>query len=231
MSVSLPVEPADEDRSPTGTVLRARRELAAAIRRGDYRPNQRLIESELTAALDVSRATLRSVLIALEQENYISLELNRSARVRQFSLAEAHEILETREILESAAAGLAATRILPEECDRLDELMALMAEADRAGDTEAYSSRNSEFHALVIAAARQPTLSRLLSSTPYPLVVKQFHNFEVRHPRPDTMAEHRAIVAALRIGDSAVAEAAMRHHVAAVRQGLALPDPAEGEQE
>ncbi|KAA9160080.1 GntR family transcriptional regulator [Amycolatopsis acidicola] len=229
MPASLPAEPADEDRSLTGTVLRARRELAAAIRRGDYRPNQRLIESELTAALDISRATLRSVLIALEQENYISLELNRSARVRQFSLEEAHGILETREILESAAAGLAAARILPEECDRLDELMASMADADRDGDAETYSRLNHEFHTLVITAARQPTLLRLLSATPYPLVVKQFHDFAVPHPRPDTMAEHRAIVAALRINDGEVAEAAMRHHIAAVRQGLALPDRAEGE--
>jgi len=221
MTINTPVEPIEESSQP-GTVLRARRELAAAIRRGDYQPNQRLVESELAATLGISRPTLRSVFVALEQENYISLERNRGARVRQFSPEEAIEILETREILESAAAGLAALRIQPEECRRLEAIGDRMVEADRRGDGDEYSACNREFHALVLASARQPTLARFIASTPYPLVMSQYRNIQTRHPRDGSLREHQAILAALWTGNKDAAEAAMRHHLAATRRALTL---------
>ena len=216
--------PADDaaDISPPGTVLRARRELAAAIRRGDYKPNQRLVESELTAALGISRPSLRAVFIALEQENYITLERNRGAKVRQFSPDEAIEILQAREIMEAALTGLAATKITEEECDRLDAIMRQMVEFDRLGEGQRYSACNKEFHALVLTAAHQPTLSQFLAATPYPLVMSQYRDLLTRHPRQGSLREHQAILAALRIGNSVAAEAAMRHHLAAARRALTL---------
>jgi DNA-binding GntR family transcriptional regulator len=85
-----------------------------------------------------------------------------------------------------------------------------------------YSACNREFHALVIAAARQPTLARFHAATPYPLVMSQYRNLQTRHPRDGSLREHQAILAALRIGNSAAAEAAMRHHLAEARQALTL---------
>lgn len=211
-----------DDSTEAGTVLRARRELAAAIRRGDYAPNQRLVESELTAALAISRATLRAVFIALEQENYISLEHNRGARVRQFSRSEAIEILDTRVILEAAAAGLAAARITDEECERLDDLVKRMADFDVEGEGARYSACNKEFHALVIAAARQPLLSKFIAATPYPLVMSQYRDMRARHPRAGSLYEHQAILAALRIRNSPAAEATMRAHLANARGALTI---------
>jgi DNA-binding GntR family transcriptional regulator len=171
-------------------VLRARRELAAAIRRGDYKPNQRLVESELTAVLGVSRPTLRAVFVALEQENYIMLERNRGARVRRFSHAEADEILEAREIIESAIAGLAATKITKHDCDELESIVTQMIEADRAGEGQRYSSCNRQFHARILAAANQPTLAQFLAATPYPLVMSQYRDLLTRHPREGSLREH-----------------------------------------
>jgi DNA-binding GntR family transcriptional regulator len=212
-----------DDSAEPGIVLRARRDLAAAIRRGDYKPNQRLVESELTAALAVSRATLRAVFIALEQENYISLEHNRGARVRQFSPAEAIDILDTRVILEAAAAGLAAARITDVECDRLEAIVTQMADSIAEGDEERHSVCNREFHSLVVAAARQPLLAQFVAATPYPLVISQYRDTQASHPRAESLLEHRAIVAALRVRNSVAAEAVMRAHNIAVHSGLAVP--------
>jgi DNA-binding GntR family transcriptional regulator len=211
-----------DESAEAGMVLRGRRELAAAIRRGDYAPNQRLVESELTAALAISRATLRAVFVALEQENYISLEHNRGARVRQFSRPEAIEILDTRVILEAAAAGLAATRITDQECERLDHIVRRMAGFDVEGEGERYSACNKEFHALVIAAARQPLLSKFIAATPYPLVMSQYRDVQARHPRAGSLHEHQAILAALRVRNSAAAEATMHAHIANARGALTI---------
>lgn len=219
---------AGEDGSESGTLLRARRELALAIRRGEYQPNQRLVETELTATLGISRPTLRAVFVALEQENYISLERNRGARVRQFSPEEAVEILHTRDILESAAAGLAATRITPEECERLESIMERMIPAALEHDAQAYSSANREFHGLVINASRQSTLIRFIRSTPYPLVMSQYRDPNAPHPRVESLREHKVILAALWTGDSAATEAAMRFPLAATRRALVLGPVAAG---
>jgi DNA-binding GntR family transcriptional regulator len=208
--------------SDLGTFITARRELATSIHRGEYAPNQRLVESELTVSLGVSRGTLRSVFIALEQENYISLERNRGARVRQFSPTEAIEILQTRAILESAATGLAAERITAEELDMLDMVMSRMVEAVATGDRDEYSASKKQLHAQVIAASRQPTLIKAISSVPYPLVMSQYSDSSIQHPRPGSLHEHRAIVAALRIKNRVAAEAAMRHHILSARHSLTL---------
>jgi DNA-binding GntR family transcriptional regulator len=224
MADAVAMKSADEPANglDAGSFIVARRELAAAIRRGEYAPNQRLVESELSASLGVSRGTLRSVFIALEQENYISLERNRGARVRQFAPSEAIEILQTREILESAATGLAAARITPDELRILDRIMDRMKDADTVQDGKRYSACNKEFHATIIAAAKQPTLSRFISSTPYPLVMSQYRDLQAPHPRGGSLEEHQAILAALRIRNSAAAEAVMRHHIESTRRALTL---------
>ncbi|KAA9160073.1 GntR family transcriptional regulator [Amycolatopsis acidicola] len=221
MTVSATAEPFGN--SPqANTILRARQELAAAIRRGDYQPNQRLIEGELTAALGISRPTLRAVFVALEQDDYISLERNRGARVRHFSPDEAVEILVTREILEAALAGLAAERIERSEREALEAIVARMGEADEAGDAAGYSACNREFHALLISAARQPWLTRCIAATPYPLVMAQYRDPGAPHPRPGSLREHRAILAAVCTGNRPAAEAAMRHHLGATRRALGI---------
>jgi DNA-binding GntR family transcriptional regulator len=216
------VDEHEADASDAGAVMAARKELAAGIRRGDYLPNQRLVETELSATLGISRATLRSVFVLLEQENYISLERHRGARVKQFSPDEAIEILRVREVLEAAAAGLAAERITPAECDQLERIIGEMVAADAAKDGVAYSAWYGEFHALIIAAARTPTLARFISSTPYPLVMSQYRNLETPHPRVGSLNEHLAILANLRTGNGAASTEAMRFHVASARRALTL---------
>lgn len=213
---------AEDDVTGAGAVSAARRELAAAIRRGDYAPNQRLLETELSVTLGVSRATLRTVFVALEQENYISLEHNRGARVRQFSPEESIEILRAREVLEAALAGCAAERISADECDHLQSILERMNQFDNIHDGASYSACNREFHAAIHSAARQPTLARFLSSTPYPLVMRQYRNLEAPHPRIGSLHEHQAILATLRTGNAPAAAAAMRYHVASARRALTI---------
>src|SRR4051794_18778067 len=67
--------------------------LKSDIINGIYSPNQRLVEIDLTKTLEVSRPTVRAVLVRLQQDGLIELEANRGARVRAFSLAEAIEVL------------------------------------------------------------------------------------------------------------------------------------------
>lgn len=102
------------------------RSVVAAVRdaivRGEFVPNQRLVEADLSAQFAASRASVRSALIELTNEGLVERVQNRGARVRAVSLEEAVEISEVRMMLESLCAAKAAERITDAEIAELREL-------------------------------------------------------------------------------------------------------------
>jgi DNA-binding GntR family transcriptional regulator len=196
--------------------------LVALLLSGRYAPNTRLTEAELTQLLNVSRGTIRSVLVRLTQEGYVTSEVNRGVRTRLFSAEDAAEILETREILESALAAKAAERATPDELADLTATADRMREAQLKGDQDEYSGLNRHFHRQIRKAAHQETLARFFDALLYPLVMRQYRDLGAPHPRTMSLEEHQAILSALITRNPEAASAAMRHHISAARQGLLL---------
>lgn len=210
------------DGQTQGQFNRALEELRDWIVTGRVSPNQHLIEIELAEALDVSRTTIRAVLLDLNKEGFVTLQQNRGARVRSFSPEEAREILVARERLEGVAASLAAEHITEEELDQLEQVLQDMAEADAGPEPADHAEQSRRFHSLVVQAAKNRTIAKFIEQTRYQLVVRQFWNLEIVHPRPESLDEHRAILVALRAGDSDAAELMMRLHVSSARDALKL---------
>jgi DNA-binding GntR family transcriptional regulator len=207
------------DLSSTRTV-QAYEDLRNLIISGHFKPNARLTDAELTSLLDVSRGTVRSVTARLVSEGYLTSEPHRGVRTRIFSLEEAIEILEAREILESALADKAAERATNEELEELGAICEQMATAEYDRQETEYSNLNRRFHKLVREAARQPTLLGFTDQLLYALVMRQYRTLTRKHPRRDALNEHRAILYALQTRNSEAASAAMRHHVASARRAL-----------
>ena len=86
-------------------------DIRDAIVHGDFAPNQRLVEADLSEQFGASRATVRSALVELANEGLVERVQNRGARVRAVSLAEAIEISEVRMVVEGLCAAKAAERI------------------------------------------------------------------------------------------------------------------------
>lgn len=200
----------------------AYQDLRAMIVSGQYEPDARLTESELTAQLQVSRGTVRSVIARLAQEGYVTTEVNRGARTRSFSVDEAVEILETRAVLEAALAAKAAERATEAEIAAMTEVCKRMWDWQFPGGREAYWELNRTFHGQVKQAARQATLAKFVDSLLYPLVVSQYLNNENATPRLESVREHEAILAAIATQNPEAAAAAMRHHLSRVKHTLQL---------
>lgn len=197
-------------------------DLRNLILSGHFAPNVRLTEAELTSLLDVSRATVRSVIVRLTQEGYLTSELNRGVRTRVFTIEEAAEILEAREIAEAALAGKAAMHATDEELDSLTRTCEAMGAAEAAHAEREYSKLNRQFHRQIHETARQQILVGFLDSLVYPLVMRQYRNVTQSHPRANSLNEHKAILYALRTRNPEAATAAMRHHVESARRALLL---------
>ncbi|HEV8633096.1 MAG TPA: FCD domain-containing protein [Chloroflexota bacterium] len=128
------------------------------------------------------------------------------------------QVLEARRVIEVEAAGLAAER---GEEPALEQLAARLAEMDHSLDEPAtYTRFDAEFHAQLLATARNAVLAEMLRPV-VPLLTVGRHITNLRARRPAASQEgHREIVAAVRAGDAAAARDAMRRHCALFEQDI-----------
>lgn len=187
--------------------------LRAAIVRGEYSPNERLVEGDLARSFAVSRGAVRGALVELSLEGLVERELNRGARVRAITRDEAVEICEVRMALEGLLACRAAVRAGPGDVVALRSLVAAMEAAHAADDAVGYSQLNLALHRRVRVLADHGHAARLVE-----WVRNQSNRVQVALSLVPgrigaSLEEHRAIVEAIAAGDPEAAEAAMRDHL------------------
>jgi DNA-binding GntR family transcriptional regulator len=204
---------ADVEREPAVPVVDA---IRAAIADGEFVPNQRLVEADLSERFGASRATVRTALVQLASEGLVERVQNRGARVRAVSLAEAIEITEVRMALEGLCAAKAAERLTDDDRGRLRDIGEAMRAAVASGDLLGYSELNRRLHSLVLALAGQATAGAILERLRGQSVRHQFQL--AMHPgRPAvSLPQHLEIIEAICAGDAEAAEAAMRRHIRSV---------------
>jgi DNA-binding GntR family transcriptional regulator len=217
-----------EDGARNGAGVSLVEAVRGAIIRGEFVPNQRLVEADLSTQFGASRATVRAALLELANEGLVERIQNRGARVRAVSLAEAVEISEVRMVLEGLCAAKAAVAVTDEEVRELRSIGAAMREAVAEGDLLGYSSLNQKLHRRVREIGDQETASRLLERLRGQNVRHQFRL--AMHPgRPSvSMPEHLAIIDAICAHDPEAAEAAARAHLRSVIKALQEVDGSGG---
>jgi DNA-binding GntR family transcriptional regulator len=199
--------------------------LRQAIVTGDMAPGQRLVEEELAAAFEVTRASLRQALIDLTADGLVERIPNRGARVRVITPDEAVAITECRMVLEGLCAAKAAENITARQISQLGKLSAQLQAAVADGEPVRYSELNRELHRLVIDISGQDVAAGLLARLNGQLVRHQFR-LSLRPGRPQqSLPEHLAIIAAITAREPARAEEAARNHLRSVIQALSQEDP------
>ncbi|BDZ46211.1 GntR family transcriptional regulator [Naasia aerilata] len=199
-------------------------ELTAAIRQaivdGDFAPNQRLIEADLSASFGASRAAVRTALFELANDGLIDRLPNRGSRVRAITLDEAIEILEVRIGLECLCAEKAAQNATDAEIAEFKRLRRDLLEAVAAGDLLGYSRLNQLLDERIRDLSSHETAVAIL---------ERLHAQSVRHQfrlafQPGRAAvsagEHVAILDAVIARDPAAAVQATRDHLLSVISAL-----------
>jgi DNA-binding GntR family transcriptional regulator len=188
-------------------------QLREAIVRGQFSPNERLVEAELAERFAVNRAHIRTALAMLDQDGLVVRSPNRGARVRLISDAEAIEIAETRLAIEVMVARQAAVRGNAKDRVRLRALEKDMRRAVTEDDAALYSQCNAALHRELQRMAGNSTADRILKSLKSHLVRLQYRVFLLPGRPKSSLAEHRALIAAVCAGDGDGAERAMRKHL------------------
>lgn len=207
---------------------RAAERLRALIVEGTLPAGSALVETELSAALGISRTPLREALKLLAVEGLVELRPNRSPRVAELRAEAVTELFEAIAAIERACAELAARRLAPAELERLRRLQTEMEGHHAAGELAAYFALNQRIHALIVASARNIPLREAHEALHARAEIARRRALDRRGRWDESVAEHRAILAALEARDSERAGRLLADHVGhtgtALLAGLAGPD-------
>ena len=203
---------------------RIHEQLRAAILSGDLPAGTPVIEADLSARLGASRTPVREALRRLESEGLLEPRGLRGSVVRALDPSEVSCIFEIREALESLAARRAARTIgaagLAEMAVRLDGMRAAL---DDPAEMERY---DTAFHDVILANAGGERLKRMLGDLREELIVHRFLSLSDPARRRETVAEHEAILAALRAHDEEAAAETTARHIAQARAAVLRLTPA-----
>jgi GntR family transcriptional regulator of vanillate catabolism len=216
--------------------------LRGMLLRGDFQPGERLSELPLVARLGVSRTPIRLSLDRLAHEGLLEPSPTGGFVVRAFSMEDIWDAIETRGVLEGAAARFAAERLehdreldqLREYRDDLDAMIELNGDPDKIGapDIDSYArylDLNEAFHSEIVTLAKSSMLRRTLdqvTSVPFASPSAMVYVYTKLPRAPQILAvaheQHRAIVEAIEQRQGTRAEAVAREHARMTRRNVEL---------
>ncbi|QIK41013.1 GntR family transcriptional regulator [Pontivivens nitratireducens] len=195
-----------------------------AIDHGDYRPSDRLVESELADRLGMSRTPIREALQRLETQGVLSRD-GRSLMVASLDHDQLGELYTVRAELEGLAARLAAQHAAPEEIGVLYDMIA--QDRKLLGDPQALSRANKRFHRQIHLASHNRFLIRQLESVRRSMALLTTTSFAASGRSGAALDEHHVIVTAIEARDGAAADDAARAHISAAYQTRLMVDAGE----
>lgn len=214
-------------------------QIEGLIAAGEFGPGQRLPpERDLAAKLGVSRATVREAMIALELAGHVEIRTGSGIYVsaRRANGADAaddagpgpFELLDARRAIEGGTSALAAANATDEDLAALRAALDVMRR-EQASDADTEEG-DRMFHIALARATHNAVLARTVVELwrwmRGPMWAGLNDNLYMRANRPRWLADHVRILDAVERRDPDAAQAAMRDHVAHVKDELLkLMDP------
>ncbi|WP_114213958.1 FadR/GntR family transcriptional regulator [Ochrobactrum sp. 3-3] len=191
---------------------------------GDRLPN----EAALSAKLGVSRGTVREAVRALVAQGMLETRQGSGTYVRSTSDA-AHSLdrirhsslrdrFETRAVLETEAARLAALRATPETIAHLEKMLKERGSREQLGRAN-FVARDFAFHEAIVAASGNGALIEAYNLFSASIRESIEATLDGELPEPSDEA-HRQIVEAIASGDPDIASATVRRFMAPLIEEL-----------
>jgi DNA-binding FadR family transcriptional regulator len=212
-------------------------QLAELIGEGRWSPGEKLpSEADLCRSLGIGRSTLRESLKSLAFVGLVRMRPGDGTYVAERSpglldriLArgllktqkELADVCETRLVLETELASMAAERAEPEDLAALRDLLAEARES-LAGRARPFIELDLEFHLAIARCAKNDVLRRLLSDIRGVLIEWIAKSQELPGLRENALEQHELIFARISERNSAGARAAMEAHLSTFQRAYTL---------
>lgn len=191
----------------------ALRVLRERIHGGQLKPGARLQVGALKDELGMSPTPIREALRLLQADRLVHYEPHHGVVVARLALDRLSDVYDMRLQLEPLATRLAVERMDPSQSEVIEVLHSKMVAIGRAGGGARSAKINSDWHWAIYRTSGsdmlQEFIQRLWSVFPWRT------NWALDKRSVDSVLEHEVVMASLRAGDAAGAEAAMRSHIEA----------------
>ena len=195
--------------------------ILSQIRRGQYRPGDRLRAEVIASELDMSRMPVREAFRRLAAEELLTIRPNRGVTVAVLDRDDLDEIFEMRSVLEGLAVRLAAPHVDDMAARQLMRLLADMEQAVSARDCEQWLRMHREFHHGLCSLSQRPRLVHAIHNL-HTALEPYLRLWFLNTSEPiEAREEHEAIINAAATGDPEQAERVMKQHVATTAPDLA----------
>jgi len=197
------------------------RHITEELKPGDLLPPER----QLVQMLGVSRGSVRDAIRSLELMGLLEPRQGIGTVVRERAAAPADslaaallqqrktigELLDVRKMIEPPLAGRAALHASPVELADMEQILLRQEAKVRQG--ELAIDEDSEFHYSIALASDNSVVLKVVDILMDLLRETRERSLQVGGRQEKSLAGHRRILSALKRGDAAAAEAAMRRHL------------------
>jgi DNA-binding GntR family transcriptional regulator len=189
--------------------------LRAMVFEGQLQPGQWIDELALARDWQISRTPLREALKVLASEGLMTLVPRQGCRVTELDEADAAQLFPTMAMLEGRCAFEAVQRASAADVAELERLHEGLERAAAAHDIDAYYRINHEFHSRVQRLAGNRWLDRVTNDLRSFVRMLRGRQLQLPGRIEQSIAEHRALIDAVRRRDAAAAQRVMHDHLMA----------------
>lgn len=199
---------------PSEKIVPVRDQIADQLRSdiisGELAPGTKLNEQALATRFGVSRGPIRDVLLQLTKEGLLVTRSNVGASVSEMlSPSQQKLMIDIRRRIEAYAVKQLKGQLIDDDFEALDYFLERFRAAFEEGDFTEVTKADIEFHKFLVEKAGGQELVNLW----YPVVLRMRMNYKRIDTPKEGVAEHQAIIDALRDGDVKRAAKALKANI------------------
>ncbi len=189
--------------------------LRQRIFKRELEPGSWIDELKIAQELGISRTPLREALKVLAAEGLVTMKVRRGAYVTEVSRDDLADVYHLLSLLECDAAAVVAEKATPLEMTELEQLHAqLEASGQDEQHTDDFFSVNERIHMRLLEIANNRWRNQIVADLRKVMKLNR-HNSLLKTGRiGESLAEHRALMAALKVRNPLLAQQRMREHFA-----------------
>jgi len=184
--------------------------LKDEIMMGKLRPGERIVISDVAKRYNVSPMPIREAINRLQQDGFVEVIPHVGARVSPFDIERHKEIMLIRTELEALAIKLSTKHIDEQTIAKLEDILREMEECVNNNEHKRYGKLNVEFHLTIYGASPYKILYELINNLWARSEFSRSVFERIPERNRDSLAEHKAIVEAIKAGDGERAAAIFR---------------------
>jgi DNA-binding GntR family transcriptional regulator len=193
--------------------------LRAQIFARELDPGAWIDELRLAGEYGISRTPLREALKVLAAEGLVTMKPRRGAYVAEMSRDDVRQVYHLLALLESDAAADVARHADAAQLQRLQQLHDRLEKQVRQRD--AFFATNEQFHLALLDAAGNRWRVQIVTDLRKVMKLNRHHSLFKQGRLVDSLAEHRALMAAIADREPMRAASLMRKHFTAGLQAAA----------